>query len=90
MTGQISDQLIYKSQIFCIAGVDGVGLFEPTQHGFSPQWGTKACWRGYCCTYKVIEETLYLKELIISLSLRGCLKSRRDGKKALWVYAVNR
>ncbi|WP_448269668.1 hypothetical protein [Nostoc sp. DSM 114159] len=70
MTGQISDQLIYKSQIFCIAGVDGVGLFEPTQHGFSPQCGTTACWRGYCCTYKVIEETLYLKELIISLSLK--------------------
>ncbi|MDZ8035570.1 hypothetical protein [Nostoc sp. DedSLP04] len=70
MTGQISDQLIYKSQIFCIAGVDGIGLFEPTQHGFSPQLGTTACWRGYCCTYKVIEETLYLKELIISVGLK--------------------
>jgi hypothetical protein len=70
MTGQVSDGFIYKSQIFCIAGVDGVTLFEPTQHGFSPQWGTTACWRGYCCTYKVIEETLYLKEFIIALSLK--------------------
>ncbi len=70
MTGQISDGLIYKSQIFCIVGVDGVGLFEPTQHGFSPQSVTTACWRGYCCTYNVIEETLYLKELIITLSLK--------------------
>ncbi|MHC5738630.1 hypothetical protein [Nostoc sp.] len=70
MTRQVSDGLIYKSQIFCIAGVDGVGLFEPTQHGFSPQLGTTACWRGYCCTYKVIEETLYLKELIISVRLK--------------------
>ncbi|WP_427157377.1 hypothetical protein ACQFX9_17860 [Aliinostoc sp. HNIBRCY26] len=70
MTGQISDLLIHENQKFCIAGVEGAGLFEPTQHGFYPQWGTTACYRGYCCTYEVIEETFYLKELIISLVLK--------------------
>ncbi|MFN6463887.1 MAG: hypothetical protein RMZ41_019035 [Nostoc sp. DedVER02] len=83
MTGQISDQLIYKSQIFCIAGVDGVGLFEPTQHGFSPQLGsTTACWRGYYCTYQVIKETLCLKELIISLSLKEKLMIKHGRGRA--------
>ncbi|MFN6527050.1 hypothetical protein [Nostoc sp. ChiSLP03a] len=90
MTGQVSDGLIYKSQIFCIAGVDGMGLFEPTQHGFSPQWGTTACWRGYCCTYKVIEETLYLKELIISLSLKEKLAKQGKAKDFLGVLPSRR
>jgi hypothetical protein len=68
MTGQISDQLIYQGRTFSIAGIDGMGLFDPKQHGFSPQWGSTACYRGYCCAYQVTEEILYLKQIIISLS----------------------
>ena len=64
MTGQVSDQLIYQGRTFNIAGVDGMGLFDPKQQGFSPKWGSTACYRGYCCAYQVIEEILYLKQII--------------------------
>ena len=36
MTAQFSDPLNYAGQIYSIAGVNGRGLFDPTEHCMKP------------------------------------------------------
>ncbi|WP_342380073.1 hypothetical protein NVS55_10940 [Myxococcus stipitatus] len=67
MTAQISDGLIFQERPFAIAFADGEGLFNPKQHGLSPQMISTACHRGYSCTYEVIAESLCLQRLHIGL-----------------------
>ena len=68
MTAQISDDVVYQGRSFNLAGVKGKGLFDPKEHGLSPQAHSSACWRGCQCVYEVVEDELRLKTLNIALS----------------------
>ena len=60
MTAQIPDRVFYENEIFDLCGVKGGGLFDPYAHGLDPMSVNTACHRGYACTYKVENSTLYL------------------------------
>jgi hypothetical protein len=67
MTTQIPDIVNFLGQPYEIVGVDGVGLFEPKDHGLGPSWFSTACWRGYHCECSVHDEALFLEQLNIGL-----------------------
>ncbi len=71
MTAQISDRFIYRDQDYSLAGVNGEGLFEPSQYGLRPVAMCSACWRGYPCTYVIRDNQLLLEQLGISHGLEG-------------------
>src|SRR5687767_8065482 len=58
MTAQFCDQMEYRGKQFSIAGKNGTGLFEPTQHGLNPVWRCSACWRGFVCSYALVADCL--------------------------------
>jgi hypothetical protein len=67
MTAQISDVVVYRGKPHTIAGVNGSGLFDPSDHSIQPIMISTACWRGYHCTYEVAEGSLLLTKLNIGL-----------------------
>jgi hypothetical protein len=67
MTAQISDSVAYLGKDHSIAGKNGRGLFDPTEHGMQPVGTCSACWRGFVCSYRVVEEMLLLDRLSVSL-----------------------
>ena len=85
MTAQISDTIVYKNSIFNISGVNGKGLFDPTNYGIKPVITSTACYRGFCCTYALVEKSLRLNEVYLGLDLKNSLliKHGRGGLKLL-------
>ncbi len=67
MTAQISDEVIYRGKSYGIAGINGSGLFDPSEHGLNPAMISTACWRGYHCTYEVADGLLLLTKVNIGL-----------------------
>lgn len=67
MTAQAHDELYYNGQQYSIVGINGSKLFNPNDHNINPVMISTACWRGYVCTYEVVEKTFYLKQLNIGL-----------------------
>jgi hypothetical protein len=67
MTAQISEQVGYRGKRHSIAGVNGSGLFDPSEHGIQPVTISTACWRGYHCTYEVAEGSLLLTSVTVGL-----------------------
>lgn len=67
MTAQISDSIEYRNQTFAIAGKNGTGLFDPSEHGMNPVGICTACWRGYVCHYAVANGELQLDEISLSV-----------------------
>jgi hypothetical protein len=67
MTAQVSDPVKYRGKIYSIAGKNGTGLFDPTEHGMKPVGKCSACWHGFVCTYFVVEKGLLLDQLAICL-----------------------
>jgi hypothetical protein len=67
MTHQAPDKVIYKGQEFILAGLKGNGLFRPIDFGITSEMigCMTACYRGYCCKYKIIDEKLFLVELSV-------------------------
>ena len=63
MTGQIPDEVRYWKRRFAIAAVDGTGLFDPAVHGVRPSTLSTGCWRGYICSYTVMQSRLLLRGL---------------------------
>jgi hypothetical protein len=63
MTAQVPESIQYHGQAYSIAGKNGTGLFDPTQHGVQPVGRCTACWRGYYCSYSVDEQRLLLVAL---------------------------
>ena len=82
MTAQISDRVIYNDTTFCVAGVNGQGLFNPADHGMTPVFFSSACWRGFHCTYAVADSTLRLREVYLGLSDKD-RESAKHGKGPL-------
>jgi hypothetical protein len=84
MTGQINDSLIFQGRDFSITAVDGEELFNPQQHGITPGFGTTACYRGYFCSYELVENALQLKQLIVSIYSQPLDRIRiKYGKKQI-------
>ena len=83
MTAQISDTIIYKDRLFSIAGVNGTGLFNPADYGIEPVITSTACYRGFCCTYTVVDKFLQLNKVDLGLDLKNSLliKHGRGGLK---------
>lgn len=71
MTAQFSDPVEYRGQSYSIAGKNGAGLFDPSQHGMKPVGKCSACWRGFVCEYIVDGQRLLLDQLLICLDEPG-------------------
>ncbi|MGL4421257.1 MAG: hypothetical protein ACRCZF_11370 [Gemmataceae bacterium] len=67
MTAQVPDRVEYRGKTYSIAGTNGKGLFDPTAHGLKPTMRSTACWRGFICTYAVVNGRLMLFNLAIGL-----------------------
>jgi hypothetical protein len=73
------DHVVLRERTYAIAGVDGEGLFDPSEAGLSPVPSCTACQRGYVCRYAVRDDQLVLDGLKISLVhlVEGELEPRR-------------
>jgi hypothetical protein len=63
MSAQIPDTVLFESQTYDLAGVQGEGLFEPAGQGLPVVMASTICWRGYVCTYAVAGDRLTLEAL---------------------------
>ena len=76
MTNQSPDTVFYNDDKYLIAGLKGTGLFRPLDFGIATYVMSTACYRGYICQYKLIENRLHLDilhtvtNLILSMSLK--------------------
>ena len=68
MTAQISDTFRYRKKRRSLAGVNGSGLFEPSQQGVKAVGWSTACWRGFHCAYEVADRSLFLTQVNLGLS----------------------
>jgi hypothetical protein len=71
MTAQMSDSFLLEEKKFLLVGVNGSGLFNPSDHNMQPLPRITSCWRGYVCTYKVLQNELLLDSLLINLDHEG-------------------
>ncbi|MBP0006373.1 MAG: hypothetical protein J7642_22085 [Cyanobacteria bacterium SBC] len=71
MTAQISDRIIYNHRKFYIAIANGHGLFNPADHNIHPVSLSTACYRGFHCTYTIIDDSLYLHEVCLGLNKKN-------------------
>ena len=67
MTAQVPDAILLDNKPYAIAGVEGGKLFTPQSVGITPGPANTACWRGYVCQYKIINEELLLDELQVAI-----------------------
>jgi hypothetical protein len=82
MTAQISDVVFYHDTPFSIAGVNGFGLFDPSEQGVQLAMISTACWRGYHCTYEVADGSLLLKRVNLGLGEKDrVLAEQGEGPK---------
>lgn len=83
MTAQISDTIIYQNEAFCSVGINGEGLFNPINYGVKPFIFSTACYRGFYCTYIVVEDCLRLDKVYLGLNYKNSLliKYGRGGQK---------
>src|SRR5262249_8997576 len=58
LTAQFSDQVRFAEAEWALAGANGTGLFEPSDHGVTVRVANTACWRGFVCTYAVSDGLL--------------------------------
>jgi hypothetical protein len=69
MTAQISDTFLYRKKPHALGGINGSGLFDPTQHGVEVAVDCcTACYRGFYCTYEVADSSLFLTQVNLFLS----------------------
>jgi hypothetical protein len=71
MTAQMSDSFLLEEKKFLLVGVNGSGLFHPSDYNMQPLPRITSCWRGYVCTYKVLQNELLLDSLLINLDREG-------------------
>jgi hypothetical protein len=82
MTAQISDKFRYRGKPHALAGVNGSGLFEPSQQGIKEFGWSSACWRGFHCSYEVADGALFLTQVNLGLGEEdGASAARGEGPK---------
>ncbi len=69
MTAQIPDNFVLDGKNYALA--EGGRLFSPLEFGLEPVMTVTSCWRGYVCTYTILEQQLVLDTLDISLANFG-------------------
>jgi hypothetical protein len=79
MTAQICDTVEFNGLVYQLAEFEGTGLFDPKEHGFKPMSTSTACWRGFVCGYRVLDEHLVLNGLAMGLSGAEHDKLNRPG-----------
>jgi hypothetical protein len=67
LTTQIEDVVVFDGRMYALIGVNGTGLFEPSEHGLRVHMTTPACRRGYVCEYAVEDEGLLLTALRLGM-----------------------
>jgi hypothetical protein len=67
MTAQFNDSIKIGTEYYAIAGIKGRGLFDPATLGIKTTMMSTACYRGYTCTYALLDHTLCLTELHVSV-----------------------
>ncbi|MEV4415968.1 hypothetical protein [Catellatospora sp. NPDC049609] len=67
MTGQIADEVRHTGVDYQVVAVAGTGLFDPADHGLTPEPLSTACWRGFHCGYVIKADRLLLDEVTIGL-----------------------
>ncbi|GIJ56707.1 hypothetical protein [Virgisporangium aurantiacum] len=63
MSAQIPDELRYRGRLFALTAAEGVGGFDPAEHGLTPRPASTACWRGTVCRYRLRYRQLLLDRL---------------------------
>jgi len=76
MTAQASDSVWYRDREFSITGVNGTGLYEPSQHDIEPFGISTACWRGFICDYALDDDQLVLRTLFVGLDKAASERAR--------------
>jgi hypothetical protein len=67
VTAQVPDEVMWDGRSWTLAGFDGSGLFDPTEHGLEPIMLSTANWRGFVCEYAVVDDRLVLDRLKVGL-----------------------
>ncbi|MEU3612737.1 hypothetical protein ABZ725_10560 [Streptomyces sp. NPDC006872] len=87
MTAQAPDVVLFGGRRFWVTAVDGVGLFDPAEHGLGPGPMHTGCYRGYICEYAVVERRLVLRGLRLGSDAEppplGGVRPRREDE---WHY----
>lgn len=68
MTAQIDDILIWNRSEYIINAIElenGEKLFVPSEFKLSPVMMHTACYRGYYCTFRLLNRELFLSELVV-------------------------
>ena len=60
LTGQVSDEFRYNGEVFSLVGINGKGLYTPTDFGMTTTMASTACWRGYQMFYDCVDGKLIL------------------------------
>jgi hypothetical protein len=71
MTTQISDIFLYNGEEYSLVEAYGKRLIKPQDYGMNPRTLSTACRRGFYSTYKIIDDSLFLIEMIIGEVGRG-------------------
>ena len=71
MTAQMADSFLLEEKRFLLVGVNGSGLFHPSDYNMQPLPRITSCWRGYVCTYEVFQNELLLDSLLVNLDREG-------------------
>lgn len=71
MTAQMSDSFRMDDRKLSVVGVNGSGLFNPSDYNMQPLPRITSCWRGYVCIYKTIQDELCLDSLSVNLDHAG-------------------
>src|SRR5262245_26127009 len=65
MTAQMPDTLLIENESYDIVRMSGEELITPEQFGMRPHFLHTACWRGYNNTYSIVQNSLFLLEMVV-------------------------
>lgn len=65
MTAQIPDRFTYNKKQYSLAGINGTGLFNPSEHGMKLKSPHTACWRGFVAYYQIKDDFLKMRALTV-------------------------
>ena len=88
MTATIPHRLIFNNETFSIIGVDGEGLFNPTDYKIKVI-PTTAC-AGFNCTYRSIDNCLQLNEVYLNLDIKDKKLIERESSIELFGIVPSR
>ena len=67
VTAQIPDEFTFNGESFSLVGLNGDGLFSPTDFNIQPYSRCTACWRGYVMNYVINNDHLVLEGMRVNV-----------------------